>query len=285
MSHYTFCAAPMRWSFASAAVGLATLIASTAASSSDSSHYPGWGHRTADGCAIWAQRPRYYSGAGWWSYMTFSCNRAVSGTACVQMYSKPLDQPEGPERCFSRSLRAYQWSNDVWAPRLFNSRKIYTRGKLHLTNGSWVDYVYSPVVDVITGTVGFVSPRPKGGPPPGKPPRPVLRLPPPTRGGAPPVGRGFAPPSGASLPLPKCTLFGSSGRDVLRGTRRVEFICGYGGADRIYAGRGDIVLGGPGDDTIFARNRSANIVDGGPGVDRATIDKRLDAVRAVERRS
>jgi hypothetical protein len=89
----------------------------------------------------------------------------------------------------------------------------------------------------------------------------------------------------AQPPAPSgCTVKGTPRGDVLRGRPGVnEVLCGLGGADAIYAGPGDTVWGGPGADTIYARNRSPNAIFGGPGVDRARVDRRLDQVAAVER--
>ena len=53
-----------------------------------------------------------------------------------------------------------------------------------------------------------------------------------------------------------CTITGTAGDDVLRGTRRADVICGLGGDDRI-AGRGgnDAIYGDAGDDRIRSRCR------------------------------
>jgi Tol biopolymer transport system component len=103
------------------------------------------------------------------------------------------------------------------------------------------------------------------------------------------------PPAGA------CTIRGTPRADVLRGTPGKDRICGLGGNDRIDGGGGDdVLLGGPGDDVlvggpghdtlrggpggdrILARDRAADLVDGGAGRDTASIDRRLDRVRNVE---
>ena len=115
-----------------------------------------------------------------------------------------------------------------------------------------------------------------------------------------------------------CTIVGTSGDDVLRGTSDDDIICGKGGNDRILAGAGnDIVYGGAGDDAIFggagtdmllgglgkdmlnggqgrdslqggggadlliARDGRKDVVNGGPGRNRARIDRKLDQVRAI----
>ncbi len=49
----------------------------------------------------------------------------------------------------------------------------------------------------------------------------------------------------------RCTIAGTQGPDLLRGTGRGDVICGLGGNDTILAGRGnDVVYGGPGADVI-----------------------------------
>jgi Tol biopolymer transport system component len=62
-----------------------------------------------------------------------------------------------------------------------------------------------------------------------------------------------------------CSIWGTNGNDLIPGTRRADRICGLGG-----------------NDTILARDRTPDVVDGGPGRDRATLDRRLDRVRSVE---
>ena len=52
----------------------------------------------------------------------------------------------------------------------------------------------------------------------------------------------------------------------------------------IDAGAGsDVVVGGAGDDTIYAWDGRSDRIDGGPGTDRAWTDPKLDHVRRVER--
>jgi RTX calcium-binding nonapeptide repeat (4 copies) len=117
-----------------------------------------------------------------------------------------------------------------------------------------------------------------------------------------------------------CTMTGTPGADLLYGTQGRDVICGLGGNDTI-AGNGgndvliggdgndlisggdgndlidggpgndklegtggrDTILGGPGNDTIFAYDGQKDIVDGGPGLDRAWYDPTLDKLRGVER--
>jgi Tol biopolymer transport system component len=57
----------------------------------------------------------------------------------------------------------------------------------------------------------------------------------------------------------RCTIWGTPGRDLLVGTPRADRICGLGG-----------------NDTIDAKDRRRDVVDGGPGLDRAIVDRRLD---------
>jgi Ca2+-binding RTX toxin-like protein len=113
-----------------------------------------------------------------------------------------------------------------------------------------------------------------------------------------------------------CTVTGTSGADILRGTPGRDVICGLGRNDG--AGGKDVLIGGPGDDqlsgvggndvlfggpgndklqggtgrdtvyggygrdTIWAWDGSADRINGGPGVDRAWKDK-LDQATQVER--
>jgi hypothetical protein len=117
-------------------------------------------------------------------------------------------------------------------------------------------------------------------------------------------GAGGAPtPSGNPPDRSLCTITGSGRADVLKGTPGPDVICafggndvirGLGGDDVIYAGAGkdritpgagkDTVSAGPGNDRISARDGRRDRIDGGRGRDRATIDRKLDKVRSVERR-
>jgi Ca2+-binding RTX toxin-like protein len=100
---------------------------------------------------------------------------------------------------------------------------------------------------------------------------------------------------------PRCTIVGTPGPDLLAGTPARDVICGLGGGDVIDAGPGnDIIRGGPGNDklvggpgrdsieggagndVILAWDGQRDFVDGGPGRDRAWVDRTLDRVRAVE---
>jgi hypothetical protein len=101
---------------------------------------------------------------------------------------------------------------------------------------------------------------------------------------------------------PGCTLWGTSGNDLLVGTDGNDTICGLdgndtliglGGLDQLDGGNGNDVLaggpgidtlaGGPGDDTIDARDGSLDFVSGGPGLDTALVDARNERVDTVER--
>jgi Ca2+-binding RTX toxin-like protein len=131
----------------------------------------------------------------------------------------------------------------------------------------------------------------------------TIRLTPPTVGGS--GGTGGAPtPSGNPPHRSVCTVTGSGRADELEGTPGPDVICafggndvirGRGGDDVIYAGSGkdkitpgggkDTVSAGPGNDRISARDGKRDRIDGGRGRDRATIDRKLDKVTRVERRS
>jgi Ca2+-binding RTX toxin-like protein len=94
-------------------------------------------------------------------------------------------------------------------------------------------------------------------------------------------------------------LTGGSGRDKLIGLRGNDRLNGNAGNDRVGGGAGkDVIRGAAGKDRLSARDRRRDVVDGGKGRDRATIDRlargarrtkaalrRTDKVRRVERRS
>jgi len=150
-------------------------------------------------------------------------------------------------------------------------------------------------------------------PPPAPPPPPGTgpQTPPP-----PPPSQTNGPP-GLGAP---CRIRGTPYADTLRGTSYNDVICGAAGNDRIYGGGGhdllrggggndriygqahrdrlageagsdvlvggasaDYFLGGKGRDTLVARDRVRDDVNGGSGRDRARVDRR-DRIRAIERR-
>jgi Ca2+-binding RTX toxin-like protein len=133
----------------------------------------------------------------------------------------------------------------------------------------------------------------------------TIRVTPPAGGGPAGGGAGSAPtPSGNPPSRSLCTITGTRRADVLEGTPGADVICafggndvirGRGGDDVIYAGSGkdkvtpgggrDTVSAGAGDDRIFARDGKRDRIDGGRGRDRASIDRKLDKVTRVERRS
>lgn len=125
------------------------------------------------------------------------------------------------------------------------------------------------------------------------------------------------PPAASSR---RCTITGTAANDTLTGTRRNDVICGLGGNDRIHGGGGsDRLYGGPGNDrlnggagsdrlygeagrdtlragtggdllsggtdhdVLLARNRERDTLRGGPGDDRATVDRTLDTISSIRR--
>jgi TolB protein len=90
----------------------------------------------------------------------------------------------------------------------------------------------------------------------------------------------------------RCTIVGTVATDELAGSAAADVLCAFGGSDRVSGGsRGDVVDGGPGkdaldagtgNDLILARDGRKDIVRGGPGFDRARVD-RGDTVSGVER--
>ena len=62
----------------------------------------------------------------------------------------------------------------------------------------------------------------------------------------------------------RCSVLGTLGNDALRGRRGPDVICGLAG-----------------NDVIYARDGARDVIDGGPGVDTAYVD-RFDLVQSVE---
>ena len=96
---------------------------------------------------------------------------------------------------------------------------------------------------------------------------------------------GVAAPRAAALkPLPR--LPDGCGDAPATDGRRTgpEILCGGPGNDRIYAGFGDIVKAGAGDDTIVAKNGGPNDIYGGPGHDTALIDPKWDRTTGIQER-
>jgi WD40 repeat protein len=88
--------------------------------------------------------------------------------------------------------------------------------------------------------------------------------------------------AGAGTKQP-CVRVGTPGNDVLRGTAGEDLIDGRGGNDVLRGGGGrDVLFGGAGNDRFFTRDGKADRLSGGPGRDRAWVDRR-DVVGGVER--
>jgi Ca2+-binding RTX toxin-like protein len=115
-------------------------------------------------------------------------------------------------------------------------------------------------------------------------------------------GRAVTGASALSRKTARCTIVGTARADRLRGTSKKDVICGLGGKDRIQ-GRGgaDVIVGGPGNDTMNGNrgrdrlygnggndrfvSRDRNLgepLDGGPGRDKASVD-RGDRLTSIER--
>jgi Ca2+-binding RTX toxin-like protein len=79
-------------------------------------------------------------------------------------------------------------------------------------------------------------------------------------------------------------LYGGGGADKLDGGAGPDLVRGGSGKDRLTGGKGkDRLLGNGGADTINAKDKTRDVVDGGPGVDRARVDKKLDRLSRIER--
>jgi Ca2+-binding RTX toxin-like protein len=80
----------------------------------------------------------------------------------------------------------------------------------------------------------------------------------------------------------KCWGGAPDGRDTLIGGPGRDALWGGGGGDTLRLGAGrDSAHGNPGDDTIFARDHEKDRLSGGPGHDRARVD-RLDLIALIE---
>jgi hypothetical protein len=91
---------------------------------------------------------------------------------------------------------------------------------------------------------------------------------------------GMAQPSlAAAAPgSPRCTIVGTPGDDVLRGTKKADVICGLGGNDTISGlGGNDTIDAGPGNDSVTAGPGSDRVV-GGDGNDRVLGDTGRDSI-------
>ena len=78
-------------------------------------------------------------------------------------------------------------------------------------------------------------------------------------------------------------IVGGPGNDTLRGRGGGDDIEGGRGNDRVYGGHGrDLIFAGSGDDVLHARDGQRDTVRGGPGHDRARVDRALDDVAKVE---
>jgi Ca2+-binding RTX toxin-like protein len=109
-----------------------------------------------------------------------------------------------------------------------------------------------------------------------------------------------------AAPAAARTITGTAGPDVLRGTDDDDLLIGRGGNDslygrddddRLYGGAGNDLLaggddddrlyGGPGNDRLLARDGERDLVDCGPGRDRAIVDRsdRVVACESVSRRA
>jgi Tol biopolymer transport system component len=90
-----------------------------------------------------------------------------------------------------------------------------------------------------------------------------------------------------------CTITGTVAADVLQGTTGGDVLCAFARGDRalglagndvVEGGPGkDLIDGGAGNDVLLARDHRKDTVKGGPGFDRAQVDKGVDKVSGVEK--
>ena len=82
------------------------------------------------------------------------------------------------------------------------------------------------------------------------------------------------------------TIFAGGGDDIVLGGSGADFVHGEAGVDRLVGGTGrDRLYGGTGDDVLFALDAQRDLLDGGPGRDRATYDVGLTDGTVDRRRS
>jgi len=90
-----------------------------------------------------------------------------------------------------------------------------------------------------------------------------------------------------------CTITGTVAADLLKGTKGGDVLCAFAGGDRasglagndvVEGGPGkDVIDGGAGNDLLLASDHRKDTVSGGPGLDRARVDKGVDKVSGVEK--
>jgi Ca2+-binding RTX toxin-like protein len=76
-------------------------------------------------------------------------------------------------------------------------------------------------------------------------------------------------------------FIGSPYGDLMEGTSDPDILVGGRGNDRIVGRSGeDVLLAGPGRDRILTRDAETDLIRGGPGHDRARVDRRDKVVSA-----
>jgi Ca2+-binding RTX toxin-like protein len=76
---------------------------------------------------------------------------------------------------------------------------------------------------------------------------------------------------------------GGSGNDVIVGNAGANALLGGPGNDTITGGKGaDVLDGGTGNDVLLAKDGVTDVVRGGPGRDRAVVDRKRDRLSGVE---
>src|SRR5919109_862027 len=88
------------------------------------------------------------------------------------------------------------------------------------------------------------------------------------------IAYGVRTPAWQPIQSSGCLYSGTEANDIVVGGAGSDVVCGGGGDDHVSGGPGaDVLRSGDGADILDAREGYPDIVDGGPGVDRAWVDR------------
>ena len=88
------------------------------------------------------------------------------------------------------------------------------------------------------------------------------------------IAYGVRTPAWQPIQSSGCLYSGTEANDIVVGGAGSDVVCGGGGDDHVSGGPGaDVLRSGDGADILDARDGYPDIVDGGPGVDRAWVDR------------